>query len=225
MKFLIKFPTRNRPDKFFNTLDKYINYFSLDNEFKILVSCDEDDLSMNNEKVRSRMDTYQDLIYFFSPKDSKIGAINRDLDKITYDWDILIGAADDMIPVIAEYDKIIEKDMTETYPELDGCLWYFDGHQRNINTQSIIGRNYYNKLGYIYHPSYKSVWCDNEHTEYAQSINKLKFIDKVIIVHAHPVWSGGQGWDALYAQNESSELNTVDKLNFERRKKLNFIGD
>lgn len=46
-KLLIKFPTRERPQKFFKMLDLYYQYLSGTVPVHFLISCDIDDRSMN----------------------------------------------------------------------------------------------------------------------------------------------------------------------------------
>lgn len=222
MKFLIKFPTRSRPEKFFSTLDKYISNFSTQNEYKILVSCDNDDITMNNSDTINKLNSYSNLEYYFSERTTKVDAINRDIDKIQYEWQILISAADDMIPIYKNYDLRIREEMIKEYPDLDGSLWFYDGATRNINTQSILGKKYYDKLGWIYYPKYKTWFCDGEHTFYAKSINKIKFIDECLIVHEHPGHRPGNTWDQLYFENDQKHKTEHDRRLFEERKKIGF---
>ena len=167
MKFLIKFPTRSRNKQFFETLYKYINNFSDQNEYRCLISCDYDDLEMNNVNTLNQLNEIKNLKYYFSNRISKIDAINRDINKYTkiYDWDIIISAADDMIPQVKNYDKVIVENMNKFFPNLDGGLWFYDGYRKDLNTMSIMGRKRYEEFGYIYHPSYKTWYCDNEYTE------------------------------------------------------------
>ena len=222
MKFLIKFPTRSRPEAFFITLNKYIENFSSKNEYIILISCDIDDLSMNNMNVINRLNSYANLKYFYSKRTTKIDAINRDIDKIEYDWDVLISAADDMIPIVKDYDLKIQSEMINSFPDLDGCLWFFDGTSRQTNTQTIMGKKYYDRSGWIYYPKYKTWYCDNEHTEYCLSIRKLKFVDECIILHQHPGHRPGLSWDQLYIENDDKSKVSHDKELYEYRKTINF---
>jgi hypothetical protein len=76
--------------------------------------------------------------------------------------------------------------MKEVYPDTDGVLWFFDGWRKDLNTLCILGRKYYDRFGYVYHPEYKSFWSDAEFTDVATILNKQTFIDKVIIRHLHP---------------------------------------
>ena len=56
MKLLIKFPTRNRPEKFFQVLSLYAQKAKDLNNIAFLISCDTDDLTMNNPEVISKLE-------------------------------------------------------------------------------------------------------------------------------------------------------------------------
>ena len=184
MKILIKFPTRNRKEIFFNTLNKYYEYLDDLDNVKFVISCDTNDDSMNNKEVKELLDGYKNLKYYFGNSKTKIEAVNKDI--YSLDFDILLLASDDMIPQIKGYDTIIRNDMKKYYPNKDGILWYFDGFNKSVNTLSIMGVGYYKKNNYIYHPMYRSFFCDTEQTIIAQKLNKLTFIDNTIIKHVHP---------------------------------------
>ena len=55
-KLIIKFPTRNRPEKFKQVLQLYIDGLSNKHEVKFVITMDNDDLSMNNEDMKSWLD-------------------------------------------------------------------------------------------------------------------------------------------------------------------------
>lgn len=220
-KILIKFPTRNRPNRFFETLDLYISKAKNIKDISFLITCDIDDNTMNNFDTQNRLNEYQtkyNLQYFFENSTSKIEAINANIDKVI-DWDILLLASDDMVPIVDGYDDIIREDMSLYHPNLDGILWYKDGHQIKTNTLSILGKTYYNRFNYIYHPSYKSLFCDNEYTEVAVFLGKYYKTERTIIEHIHPSYNK-QVYDELYIKNET--YFELDKTNFELRKQNNF---
>lgn len=220
LKLLVKFPTRQRPERFFNTLDRYYKYLSGKHPVQFVISCDEDDGSMNNAAVRTRLQTYPGLICYFGKSRSKVEAINRDMDKHG-DYDILLLASDDMIPEEQEYDDIIVNAFREYFPDLDGVLWFNDGYVgRNLNTLSILGKKYYDRFGYIYHPDYTSLYCDNEFMEVAAKLNRQVYIDRVIIKHDHFYWNKGVVRDALYNRNES--YYRIDRKVYQSRKARDF---
>jgi hypothetical protein len=89
-----------------------------------------------------------------------------------------------MIPEFSGYDSALRDNMEHYFPDTDGVLWFNDGFQKhNLNTLCILGRKYYQRFGYIYHPAYKSLWCDNEFTVVASLLKKQLYFDKVIIRH------------------------------------------
>jgi hypothetical protein len=224
LKLLIKFPTRGRPDKFFSVLQKYYDKAKYKDKIAFVISCDEDDSSMNNDNVKQKLDEFSKkcrLVYFFGNSKTKIEAINADVDKVK-SWDILLLASDDMIPVYDGYDEVITNDMDRNYPDLDGVLWYNDGARIDINTLSIMGKKYYDRFKYIYHPEYTSLWCDNEFTEVSQLLEKCYKSEKVIIEHAHPVYQK-TNYDELYIRNES--FYHIDQQVFEKRKLKTFDLD
>jgi hypothetical protein len=213
---LIKFPTRGRPDKFFKTLDKYYQLLSNKCKVKFFVTCDIDDTTMNNSIVREKFKTYQNLEVEYSNSKTKVEAINSNVS--SQDFQILLLASDDMIPVIQGYDEIIVNTMCETFPDFDGIVWFNDGVQQNrLNTLCILGKTYYNRFGYIYHPGYKSLWCDMEFTMVGNSLTKQKYFDQVIIKHEHHSVINSE-MDDTYIQNEMYE-NEDKKTFIERRSK------
>jgi hypothetical protein len=216
-KLLIKFPTRSRPVKFFNILDQY--YFLLKNfNVEFVISCDVDDLTMNNQRVIETLNSYPYLNYFFEKNNSKIEAVNNNLkDK---NFDILLLASDDMLPVQKGYDEIIRDKMLETFPDTDGVLWFNDGFQGpNLNTLCILGKKYYDRFGYIYHPDYKSLYSDAEFTLISQQLNKVKYFDQVLIKHIqYSIMK--ESPDELYKKNDN--LEQEDRIVFEKRRLNNF---
>lgn len=194
---LIKFPSRSRPEKLLSTLSLYRKLAGDLSKIKFLITLDSDDPTVTPEL----MDKLQPATVVVGISGSKIKAVNRDMDKAG-EFDILLLASDDMIPQVYNYDLLIRSKMTELYPDTDGVLWFNDGFQKNkLNTLSIMGRKYYERFGYIYHPAYMSLFCDNEFMIVADRLKKQTYIDMVIIKHQHPVFTG-VGNDALYIEND-----------------------
>ena len=217
MKLLIKFPTRNRPNKFLKTLVRYIDYLD-DKTTKIVVTCDNDDVTMKDDYIKEVILNYDNVELLSGNHKSKIEAVNADLDK--FDFDIVLLASDDMIPMVKGYDTIIKNKMMEHYPDTDGVLWFNDGYQGNkLNTLSIMGKKYYDRFNYIYSPDYLSVWCDNEFMDVANILNKQTYFDEVIIKHEHPDWGFG-GRDDIHVLNSKHEAH--DRMVYNGRKNNNF---
>jgi hypothetical protein len=217
MKLLIKFPTRNRPNKFLKTLVRYVDYLD-DKTTKIVVTCDNDDITMKDDYIKEVVLNYGNVELLSGNHKSKIEAVNADLDKFYFD--IVLLASDDMIPMVKGYDTIIKNKMIEHYPDTDGVLWFNDGYQGNkLNTLSIMGKKYYDRFNYIYSPDYLSVWCDNEFMDVAGILNKQIYFDEVIIKHEHPDWGFG-GRDDIHTLNSKHEAH--DRMVYTSRKNNNF---
>ena len=216
MKILVKFPTRGRPEQFIATLDKYMEY--ADGVLEYVITCDTNDETMNNPEMIAKLDSYiafgKQLTYSFGESNNKIHAVNKDMEG--REFDILLLASDDMVPVKKGYDTIIRKAMTNIYPDTDGILWFNEGHlaDRN-NTLSIMGKKYYDRFNYIYHPDYKSLWCDNEFMEVGNLLGRQTYIDLVIIEHKHVHYVGGEE-DAIHKLN--TQHHPIDRATFYKRK-------
>ena len=217
MKLLIKFPTRNRKDKFFEVLDLYYQFTENLDKLEFLITLDSDDSSMNTPEVITKLETYKNLKFVYGTSNNKIHAVNRDIED--GDWDIILLASDDMIPKEKGYDEHIRFNMLITYPDTDGVLWYNDGNRKDLNTLCILGKKYYKRFNYIYHPDYKSLWADNEFMTVGNILKKQTFIDKVIIHHQHPDWGYG-GRDDIHQLNVSHD--NEDRNTFVKRQKINF---
>lgn len=188
-------------------------------DFYILATLDDNDHSMNNEKVKQRLETYlPTLRVTWGKSTSKIHAVNRDMPT---DWDIVIATSDDMEFIMPGFDLQIIKDMQENFPDKDGILHYKDGFDHgDILSLPVIGRAYYNRFGYIYHPSYQSLFCDEEAIIVAKALGKLYSSPVEIVKHNHPANIGGH-IDAQLQQTQ--KLHPLDKRTFEGRKRRNFF--
>lgn len=221
MKILVKFPTKGRVEKFFKVLNKYYTYAQDTDNLSFLVTCDLDDTSMNTPQVKKQFHSYPNLRVVYGNSPYKIHAVNRDLNT-SLDFDIILLASDDMIPQVKGYDLIIKNHMQEYFPDTDGVLWYNDGFQGSkLNTLSILGRKYYERFNYIYHPEYRQLWCDNEFMEVSKILGKVQYFDQCIIRHEHPDW-GLEKLDDQYRKNVANGNGYWDKNLYLARKSKNF---
>ena len=116
MKILFKYPTFRRPKWFIQTLQKYYDMLSGENECSFLITLNEDDETMNNDDMKSFMDQFPYLTYIYGNHKNKIAAVNADMDRL--EFDILYLISDDMIPVISGFDKIIVKGMETNFKDI-----------------------------------------------------------------------------------------------------------
>lgn len=227
MKMVVKFPTRNRPQKFMGVLDRYIGMLSGQHEVHFVISYDYDDPTMNSENMMSyfdRMRSYHPgrIHAYCGKSNSKISAVNANLDAIVaLNPHVILLASDDMIPVVGGYDSIVCGAMEKYFPDTDGVLHFNDGYsgRDRLITLSILGMKYFNRFGYMYYPGYKSVFPDNEFTNVARMLGKVVYIDHVIIQHQ---WTGQFTNDDLHKRNESVEMYNHDAPIYLERAHRNF---
>lgn len=216
-KFLFKFPTRSRPELFKKNLENYFNNLSYKHEYKFLISMDHDDSTMNNDEMVSWLKNQNNVVYNYGNSKNKVQAINSDINLVK-DFDILFLISDDMVPQINGFDDIVANAMNDYGPSLDYALHFNDGRTGDkLNTLSIMGSKMYYNFGYIYHPDYISLWCDNEFHDVTKRDGKVTYLNKVIVKHS---WTDYTGKDDLHKRNE--KYYDQDKRTYMIRKSRKF---
>jgi hypothetical protein len=210
MNILLKCPTRSRPQRVITTLTRYMQLALRPDKIGVAVSCDSDDQSMTRNLVQEELHRVLAPAawhrIFSSPNSSKIEACNANMGEIDYAWDIVILVSDDMLPRVRGWDETIRNHMQARFPDTDGILWVNDGFQGDkLNTLCIYGRAMYHRLGHIYEPAYKSLFCDTELTDRCTTgdlKDKTLYIPYCLIQHEHPGTGFPQVNDALYQTNQ-----------------------
>ena len=220
-KILLKFPTRERPQKALQTVANYINLAADNDNIVYLISIDTNDRTMNNPVMIKRFESlHNNVICIVAKSKNKIHAYNRDIDLVKK-WDIVVAASDDMVCVCKGWDNVIRSEMFKRYPDTDGILHFNDGYvKERLITLPILGRKYYDRFSYIYHYSYVSLWCDNEQMEVAKQLKRITYNPKVLFKHEHFTNCSYVKRDALIMKTES--YFHVDQRNFNKRKRVNF---
>ena len=216
MRILFKYTSRSRRSNFLRGYDSILNKIANREDYHILISVDKDDQSMFPLPVLDGNYTF-----VVGNSKNKIDAINRDLNEFDYDFDILINMSDDMIFTKKGFDDIIR---AEFYNDFNQYLHFNDGNQKcNVCTMHIVGRNYYDRFKYIYHPDYISLWCDVENDIVAKQLGCYKYMgdDIKLFKHLHPAW-GLAPQDALSIKTEDRALWVADEITFNKRKIKNF---
>lgn len=190
-RILYNIASRARPEALRQTLDNIIGMSTSDN-YELLVKLDVDD----NNEYGFLIGYVGIMLSIFSNK-SKIQAINHRLDE-SVPGEIVVNLSDDQRFTVKGFDNIIREHCAK---------WSFlhfpcDVEGRKVSVMSIMSRDYYEERGYIYHPDYYSMWCDNEETERAKENGAYKFIDQQIFEHLH--YSNGKAQlDPLYRRNRT----------------------
>lgn len=224
MNILIKYASRGRREQFFSGLQNI--YSSIQTkDFLISVSLDADDESMNQQGVIERLTNSPNLVFKFGPSEGKIGAINRDINHLNYDWDLLINFSDDMRFVGFGWDAKMIELLKAVWPNsLDFFADFHDGFvERPLPTMSIMGREYYERFFYIYPSCYHSFSCDAEAMYVAQMLEKYHYFPQVLFKHElHPAYMGGT--DTTYTMNSKYGEQDI-KTYFTRMQKYFYVNN
>lgn len=221
MKILFKFPSRSRPDRFFETMDSIMKNLTDKVNFHILATLDTDDATMHNPAVEERIMQYPNTSIAWGLSTSKIEAFNRDLPLEGYD--ILVAVSDDMQFIIYGFDQLIREGFRCNCPDFDGLLHYPDNDAKHvIPVLYIAGRIYVLRDRCIYHRAYKSLFCDNESMAVAQFRGKYFYMGIQIINHLNPAY-GHLPRDIQFDMQQA--LWNVDERTFNFRQSNNFFLD
>lgn len=207
---LMKVTSRERPYKLIQCVKNHLDLANNLADMVWVFSFDTDDFNINKGHYLTISELVPGCKFSIKDRTNKIGAINDGVPESG--WDILLNISDDQHPIVKGYDDFIRTNMPD---DLDRSLWFSDGWQNRINTQEIIGFNYYKRFNHIYHPEFKSFFCDNLSTEIAIKLGKSIKINKCIIKHLHPGFDAslrGKA-DGLYKHNDSHWKHDEDLYN------------
>lgn len=205
---LFNFASRSRPVKFAQVC-AFIQAHCKP-PFTIWAKVDTDDVKI--EQYRQ----VNGIVLNEGTSSSKIHAINRSVP--SDGWDILVNVSDDIVFTDTAFAEIIrtycEPDDFLLFPEPFADGQVIKGKNERIAIMSVMGNAYYNRDGYVYHPDYKSLFCDNEATAVARERRCLKEVEANIFYHAHPS-AGYKTNDAQYKRTEA--FWNEDKATYYRR--------
>ena len=194
MKILCNFATRGRPQRFKEALDSIICNTIHPENMLIFVKLDSDDtfLKQYEDLIESYLEKGQNNIsYTVGISKNKIDAINRDIDTVEkvfdFNFDIIVNMSDDMLFTYKGYDDVIRNIFEKYFPDTDICPCFKDKYRNDgLITLAVMGRKYYQRFGYIYHPDYVSLYCDNEQTLVAGILKRYTLITTpIIFIHEH----------------------------------------
>ncbi len=223
LKFLFKFPCRGREKSLFESLNSLNNNIRDRDNYHISLTLDTDDPVLNNEQVISALSLYPNISIEWGLSGSKIAAINRSMSD--YDWDVVICWSNDMVCTFFGFDDIIRGEAKDALQEHDYDLLLHlpeEDTKDILNTLYIATRKYYERFGYIYHPSYLSLFCDNETMAVSKMLGRYHFLNTYgLYVHKNPAYHvHGLERDELFDYQQS--LWGVDEKNYNERVAIKF---
>jgi len=223
LKILFKFPCRGRESLFFESLNSLNDNIRDRNNYHISLTLDADDLILNTPEVIERISKYENVSIEWGLSSSKINAVNRSMPN--YEWDVCIVWSNDMFATCWGFDDIMRDSMYNIINNHnDDFLVHFpEADAREfLNVLLIVTRKYFNRFNYLYHPSYLSLWCDNETMCVAKMLGRYHYVGTPgLYIHKNAAYHQyNLERDPLF--NEQQGHWAVDEANFHARRRINF---
>lgn len=175
-------PSRGRPSKSACTIRKWTMNAQNANhqDIEVLVSLEDDDhLPMYYAGYRdSKCKVLHNYEFILSKGSTAVSSINYAASRAKNDILIVVSDDTDCYP---GWDLDILKICDG---KKDFIIKTQDGTQPWIITMPILDRAYYNRFGYIYHPSYQHMFCDTELTCVADLTGR-KLTSNILFKHNH----------------------------------------
>jgi hypothetical protein len=220
-KILFKYPCRGRVNMFFESLDSIHSNVADKNNYHVSCTLDSDDTILNNEEVISRISTRPNTSIEWGLSKSKVDAINRSMPN--YDFDIIVCWSNDMVATLLGFDDWIRIYTNNAFADMDGLIHLPEPDSReHLNVLYVATKKYYDRFGYIYHPSYKSLWCDNESLRVAKALNRYFYTGITgFYQHRNPAYHQyGVERDEMFNRQQADW--DEDEKNFHEREARNF---
>jgi len=210
MRFSLIHPSLGRPEQAIGCLYNW-RAFAPDAEIQHLLS-----LSSSDTTIGSYMSLFdnEDSAIVISPSTNMVSASNIAAERA--DGDVLILISDDMFPPMG-WDIKITPYLDVHWPVV---LQVHDGIRDDIMTLPIMNRAAYDRLGYLYHPDYLSMFADNDLAETAKTQG---WYVKCEVRFEHRHYTVGKAeLDETYRKENSKVKWDHGQRVFERRKRDGF---
>lgn len=201
-------PSRSRFIRCKHTIQNWLDRAHDRKNIEYILSLDNDDFDYNLDHLRGFPVTVTRNV-----NSNAVQAINKGAEIAT--GDILIVVSDDT-DCFDGWDTALLKALEG---KKDFCAKTDDGLQATLITMPVMDRVFYNRYGYIYHPDFKHMHCDEELTCVALMTGKYLKLD-LKFPHLHYT-TGKTLKDGLNARNDSTWAHGQDTLN---RHALNNFG-
>lgn len=165
--------------------------------------------SLDNDDIQN---TKYDGDCIYNNNRSAIDAINRGAEYAL--GNLLIVVSDDF-SCPEHWDTLL---LESLQGKSDYCVKTQDGLQPTLMTLPILDKKYYDRFGYIYHPDYRHMFCDQEMTAVAHMLGKAITLP-LVFPHNHYT-TGRFERDAITLRNNAT-WQQGEKV-FNERLKTNF---
>lgn len=226
MKISLIHPSRSRPEKAFKTVNHWFDkgnpthILGIDIEVEYILSIDKSDPS--GLEYAEKFAVWKTMMFenshiVVSDNNSVVEATNKAAKKAT--GDVLVYLSDDF-SCPPSWNLLIQQEFKDaTTPRLvkvDDMLQKFDVP---VLTIPIMNRALYERLGYFFHPEYKSMHVDCDLYETVKRLGALKLCPHLKFPHEH-VSIGKAPMDETYRRSSAHWDQGLEV--FRRRQKQNF---
>lgn len=133
---------------------------------------------------------------------------------------VLIAVSDDFVAPPRWDQQLLEVGLGR-WIDQEAVIQVDDGQAARLVTLPIVTRRRYDRYGYLFHPSYQSMYADDELTAVAVRDGILFGAPEVLFQHRH--WnSGGRTKDHVDAAHSSAERMLQGRRTFEARRAAGF---
>lgn len=231
MKISLIHPSRGRAEKSVRNAEEWVLKAGKGIDVEVIVSLDNSDKSLpeyNELHLKSWIRRNSILIY--NDNDCVVSATNHAAKKAY--GDILVYLSDDFKchdnwgqNLVKEFSdvhySINPKDVPSYHKgmllKVDDCLQKFSAR---VLTIPIMNRALYDKLGYFFHPRYKSMWVDCDLYETCDRLGAIKNAEHLKFPHEHHC-IGKAPNDETYRRSEANW--SQGKTLFDKRKRQGFL--
>lgn len=189
MKISVIHPSRGRHQQAYRTAKNWIS--KADNRFDYFLSFDSDE----QDVYCRQFELYQDVIVGLNgPNKSAIEAINKAALLVTTDLFVVIS---DDFDCPEHWDTLL---LNELEGKSDFVLKTDDEYQPTLVSLPIMDRIFYERYGYIYHPDYLHMFCDQEMT--AVALMTGKYLKSALKFPHHHYTTGKTEKDEINVKND-----------------------
>jgi len=203
-KIAVICPSRSRPNNIKEVISSFYDCKSSLSDIYFVI--DSDDTS-NYEKYTSNIG----IIKYEKNNDSRgvVAPMNYGASKLSKQYEYLYFMGDDHRFRTKDWDNIFVENMNAM--DNIGIIYPNDLLQGSMLASShLISSNIVKILGHFYNPIFTHLCSDNSIMSIGHGLNRIKYLENVVIEHLHP-FSGKSQWDDLYRTVNSENMNKKDR--------------
>lgn len=193
MRISLIHPSRKRVARAEEALREWTSKRSHLHDIEYILSIDADDDDLDSYRALAARHSVQLVV---APNRTMVEAVNRGAS--ASDGDLLIVVSDDF-GCPEGWDRALADIAGD---QRDVAILVADGFQDRLMTLPIVGRDFYERLGYVYHPAYRSMFGDDDLTDVARRSGVLVDSRHLLFPHRHFI-AGKSDIDATYARQNS----------------------